>query len=115
TYLNGQIVGQTGDDTPNAWSTPRQYGVPAGLLKPGRNTIAVRVFDRYGGGGFTGAPGSLTLRPAAGSGDPIPLAGEWKMHIEHRLDPNAVTGGNAPGRPRPPMGPDHSHAPSGLF
>jgi sialate O-acetylesterase len=59
TFINGVKVGQTGAETPNFWQHPRRYVVPAGVLKPGRNVIAVRVWDHTGGGGFAGpGPGS---------------------------------------------------------
>lgn len=55
TYLNGERIGQTGTETPNAYSVPRSYPIPRGVIKPGAmNTIAVRVFDNLGGGGMTG-------------------------------------------------------------
>ena len=44
TFVNGQLVGSTnGLDA-------RKYALPDGLLKPGRNVIAVRVTDTGGGG-----------------------------------------------------------------
>ena len=52
TYINGVKVGATGKEVPNWYSTPRNYTVPAGLLKAGKNTVAVRVWDHTGGGGF---------------------------------------------------------------
>ncbi|MDQ7012454.1 MAG: glycoside hydrolase N-terminal domain-containing protein [Planctomycetota bacterium] len=58
TYVNGVRVGATGSmppDAATAWNVPRQYTVPADLLKPGEiNTIAVRVHDSGGAGGITG-------------------------------------------------------------
>jgi beta-galactosidase len=53
TYFNGVRVGGVGPETPDAYSVQREYTVPAQLVKPGKNVIAVRVWDRYGGGGFT--------------------------------------------------------------
>ena len=55
TYWNGERVGATGAETPQYWSAPRRYTVPGRLVKAGRNVLAVRVFDHYGGGGFAGA------------------------------------------------------------
>ncbi len=31
----------------------REYTIPVNLIKPGKNVIAIRVWDKYGGGGFT--------------------------------------------------------------
>ena len=36
-----------------AYAVQREYTIPASLVKPGKNVIAVRVWDVYGGGGFT--------------------------------------------------------------
>jgi sialate O-acetylesterase len=76
TYFNGERVGSTGPDTPNAWVAPRLYRVPGSLVRAGRNTLAVRVFDRVGGGGFGG--GQMTLAPLGSApGDGVALNGEW--------------------------------------
>jgi hypothetical protein len=37
--------------------------VPAGALKPGRNVIAVRIWDQFGGGGFNGPKPEMRLSP----------------------------------------------------
>ncbi|MBC7327638.1 carbohydrate binding domain-containing protein [bacterium] len=63
TFFNGELVGKTDNTTPNWWSVPRQYVVPGRLVKAGKNTIAVRVFDNYGGGGFAGKTQELFLKP----------------------------------------------------
>jgi hypothetical protein len=68
TYWNGKEVGATGPGTPNHWAQPRAYRIPGRLVKPGDNTIAVRVFDQWGGGGFGGEPGSVRLVRAQRAG-----------------------------------------------
>ena len=55
TYFNGTRVGATGNETPDSYMVPRRYQVPGSLVHTGRNLIAVRVFDRAGGGGFGGS------------------------------------------------------------
>ncbi|QKG56112.1 hypothetical protein GKZ68_05320 [Hymenobacter sp. BRD128] len=60
TYVNGVRVGYA-----SGYDRPRSYPVPAGLLRPGRNVIAVRVVDTGGGGGITGEPAELALRGLA--------------------------------------------------
>ncbi len=52
-YFNGILVGSTQNNVNNNWSDIRTYTVPAKLVKLGANSIAIRIFDRYGGGGFT--------------------------------------------------------------
>ena len=74
TWVNGEPVGAT-----CGWDTPRHYPVPAGLLRAGRNVIAVRVVDTGGGGGFHGAAQAMQLETAAGS---LPLAGDWLARVE---------------------------------
>jgi hypothetical protein len=56
-FVNGVKVGQTGSFFPNyksAWNVQRKYELPNGLLKQGKNTIAVRVYDEGLDGGIRG-------------------------------------------------------------
>lgn len=69
-YVNGREVGAT-----KRYDTPRNYRIPAGVLKPGANPITVRVYDTGRSGGFTGKPDSLAL--VLGS-ERIALAREWR-------------------------------------
>lgn len=73
-YVNGVRVGGTRDD--GKWNQERKYEVPAGVLRAGRNVIAVRVVDTAGAGGIFGKPEQLTLATAT---DSVSLAGEWKL------------------------------------
>jgi beta-galactosidase len=66
TFWNGEAVGSTGTDTPNAWNTNRRYTIPGRLVKPGRNVLAIRLWDWYGGGGVFSPATDLTLRPQSG-------------------------------------------------
>lgn len=61
TFFNGELVGRTDKATPLSYSVPRRYIVPGHLVRPGQNVIAVRVFDHFGAGGFTGDPLSLFI------------------------------------------------------
>ncbi|MCX6217390.1 sialate O-acetylesterase [Spirosoma sp.] len=72
TFVNGQLVGST------KGRGARVYMLPEGLLKPGRNVIAVRVTDTGGSGGLMGEPQKLNL---SGDGLMIPLAGQWKYRV----------------------------------
>lgn len=85
TYWNGLEVGRTGEETPSFWQHPRVYEVPAMLVQPGKNVIAIRVFDRTGQGGFTGPAAALTIEPAGPEAHyhRINLAGTWKFHPEY--------------------------------
>jgi len=71
TYINGQWVGAS------SWvENPRAYDINAGVLQPGTNEIAIRVFKSKAGGGFIGKPDDLKI--VLGDNTVIPLAGEWK-------------------------------------
>ncbi|MBC7509485.1 MAG: hypothetical protein H7320_12175 [Ferruginibacter sp.] len=52
-YINGIKVAFTDSTTKDTWSYNRFYSLKAGTFKAGNNTIAIRIFDNYGGGGFT--------------------------------------------------------------
>ena len=62
TFVNGVQVGQVDKNTLGFWAYQRCYRIPGHLLKNGRNLIAVRVFDHFGGGGFTGPKEKMVLR-----------------------------------------------------
>jgi sialate O-acetylesterase len=70
-YVNGTWVGAS------AWvENPRAYLLPEGVLKPGKNLVAIRVFKTKPDGGFLGKPGELRLE--LGDYSSVPLAGDWK-------------------------------------
>lgn len=71
-YVNGQQVGSS------SWvENPRVYFARG--LKPGRNVIAIRLFNVKPNGGFI-SPAD-TLRLVLGDGTAISLAGEWKGKV----------------------------------
>ena len=69
TYINGQLVGETDN-----WYTKRNYTLKKGILKPGKNTIAVKVLDRAGGGGFASSSADMFLKMGTEQAD---LSGDW--------------------------------------
>lgn len=72
TWVNGVKVGSS-----KRHDKRRQYAVPPGILKEGRNVIAVEATDWKMDGGFVSDdPNELGLRFADGSS--IALAGEWR-------------------------------------
>jgi sialate O-acetylesterase len=105
TWVNGVKLGGT-----VGYNVVRKYAVPAGVLKPGRNVVAVRVLDTGGGGGIWGEEKLqlvLKAKPAAGlqtaslgaaaAPPPLPLGGPWQYRIGVRLEdappsPTGVTG-----------------------
>ncbi len=73
-YLNGKEVGAS------AWvENPRVYFIPDGVLKPGKNLVAIRVLKTKPEGGFLSKPEVLRLE--LGDKTSIPLAGEWKAQL----------------------------------
>jgi len=73
-YINGTSVGGS------AWvENPRAYPIPNGVLKPGRNVVAIRVLKTKPVGGSLGKPAELHLTLADHTN--IPLAGQWKAKL----------------------------------
>ena len=87
-YLNGTKVGET----KNQYSEQRKYRIPAGVLKAGKNVIAVRVEDTGGGGGLYGEAGDMSLSVGTKS---VPLAGDWSFKIEKVAETNMTLGPNS--------------------
>ena len=110
TYFNGARVGSTGPDTPNAWTVSRRYAVPGRLVRAGRNTVAVRVFDRVGGGGFGG--GEMWLAPpGAARAEAVRLEGAWDYREEFTAPSRRVDYSR---QPQPP-GPANQNSPTVLY
>ena len=74
TWVNGVKVGGL-----SRYDADRLYTIPAGVLKAGKNIIAVRVTDGGGGGGIYGDAANMKLTI-----DNVPqsLAGDWLFRIE---------------------------------
>lgn len=88
TWINGRYVGGQ-----QGWNTPRVYRVPEGVLKPGRNLIAVGVLDTNGGGGAWGPASDKRL--VLGDGSEVSLADGWRHRVAAAL-------GDVPNPPRTP-------------
>jgi sialate O-acetylesterase len=114
TYFNGTQVGTTGGpDMPNAYTVARSYTVPGALVRAGRNLIAVRVFDRSGGGGFAAVPGQMALAPpGAQSKDAVSLEGAWAYKVEVEFKPIQPDYSRMPAQP---PGPNNQNSPSMLY
>jgi sialate O-acetylesterase len=109
TYFNGKRVGGIGSETPNSYIVQRRYKVPAELVKPGKNIIAVRVFDSAGEGGF--GPGKMALALVGDESSAIPLEGDWKYKVERELTAKNPDWGSRPEAP----GPTNQNSPSVLY
>lgn len=77
-YINGKQVGNTTYLYPQ-----RRYNVPAGLLKAGKNTFAIRVSNYNGKGGFVSDKPYYVF---AGS-DTISLTGYWQYKVGEVFEP----------------------------
>ncbi|MBC6610006.1 sialate O-acetylesterase [Hymenobacter sp. BT507] len=84
TYINGQLVGTTGYQYP-----PRKYDFGPGVLKPGKNTVVVRLVSNGGRGGFTL---DKEYRLMAG-GQTLDLRGPWQYKVGATMSP--APGGTA--------------------
>ncbi len=82
-YVNGQLVGNITYQYP-----PRRYEIPAGVLKPGKNTIVIRVINNTGKGGFV--PDKSYYMTANGYN--IDLKGTWQYKVGEVYEPTAWTG-----------------------
>jgi sialate O-acetylesterase len=93
TFVNGVRVGAL-----SQWDAPREYRVAAGLLRPGVNTIAVRVLDTGVGGGIHGEPGLMRIEPEWADSVSVALDGEWSYRASVALGdlktPPPPQGGN---------------------
>ncbi len=84
TYFNGAVIGTTGEETPDTWDVPRCYRIPGKLVKAGKNTIAVRVFDSAHAGGFP--PGGKLILMSDDK-EILSLNGAWKTAAENIYKP----------------------------
>ena len=76
-FVNGTFVGRTTYTYP-----PRKYNVPAGVLREGKNVIAVKLAAPAGNGEFVkDKPYKLV-----NSGGEVSLTGAWKCRVGMNLD-----------------------------
>ena len=97
TFWNGAPIGHT-----DRFQTPRNYTIPGAQVKAGRTTIAIRVLDTGGGGGFGGDANAMNLQLGNNT---LPLNGPWKMQVGAALK-------DLPPSPLPPNNPN---APTVLY
>lgn len=115
TFINGNKIG--GYESDSFWDKDRIYDIPASLVNDTILTIAVRVIDNQGGGGFWGVPEKLKLHPKYFN-QSISLATAWKYLpvAEYRYGKFFVFGSNGDYYNRPKLTIDFSaYTPSSLF
>jgi len=81
-YVNGKLVGNVTYQYP-----PRRYEIPSGVLKPGKNSIVVRVINSGGKGGFV--PDKPYFMTA--NGHNIDLKGTWQYKVGEVYEPQEFT------------------------
>ncbi|MBN1782693.1 9-O-acetylesterase [bacterium] len=99
TWVNGVPVGGM-----QIYNRKREYPIPAHVIHPGINVIAVRVTDHHGGGGFWGNPEDMALK--SGEDVRLPLAGKWRYRV-------GIPAKDLPPVPREVVGMEND--PTGLF
>lgn len=80
-YVNGQKIGDTGvmpknqpqGNSVSAWTQNRSYTVPAKFLKPGKNLLAICLYNMNGPGGFM--PPDTSTREIVGPFDSGAITG----------------------------------------
>jgi glycosidase len=73
-YFNGELIGKTGEETPNWWEKPRIYSIPQRLVKWGEeNIISIRIYDRGGEGGIRGPLFIIKKEDWESLGSPVKL------------------------------------------
>lgn len=83
-YINGVLAGNTTYMYPQ-----RRYNLPAGLLKPGKNLIVIRVINNFGKGGFVPDKPYYIFT----NKDTLDLKGYWQYKIGEVFVPQLSIGG----------------------
>ncbi|MEN0052802.1 MAG: glycoside hydrolase family 95 protein [Mucilaginibacter sp.] len=82
TYVNGKLVGSAAN------TANRKYAIPADLLHPGKNIIAVQVINFFDKGGFTTVKEKFAVYPEGDKPENgILLKPEWKYWIQDNNPP----------------------------
>ncbi len=83
-WVNGRLVGATGQETESAWTVLRSYKIPAGLADAGgKLLVALRVRSHVFAGGFAGPAETMWIAPVgAPPTDRIALDGAWASKVE---------------------------------
>lgn len=72
TWVNGEFVGAADTDP---YRDEHQFPIPASVLKPGKNVIAVRVL---GNRGFVSNARTMTINQLGNDAASLPISGPWK-------------------------------------
>ena len=81
-WINGQSASFT-PPAQGAAAAGLRFAIPAGTLRPGANTVTVRIQNARGAGGFTGTADQMTIEDAR-------LSGTWKYRVERQTNAGAL-------------------------
>jgi putative membrane-bound dehydrogenase-like protein len=85
-WVNGQPLPRP-PAAPGGWRAPVVYTLPDGVLKPGANTITVRIRNLRREGGFVDSPDAMYVE---GGEQKVPLAGTWQYRAERQTNAAAL-------------------------
>ena len=132
-YIDGERIGEVDPAIADPGMFPRFYRIPAAAVKAATLTIAIRVFNRGGIGGFTGSADQMWLRQVLETNKPareekakatkakatskekkavaavtmVSLAGSWRHQVELALEAKTTV-------PPPPLHNMHHYVPASL-
>jgi sialate O-acetylesterase len=89
TFINGKLIGMSGGFPPQyvtAYDAHREYYLPKDILKEGKNTIAIRVYDAQLGGGIIGGAVRISIIESNKGSNAyldldVDLRGSWKINL----------------------------------
>ena len=81
-WVNGQAIAAP-PATAGGPPSPPIYALPDGSMRPGTNTITVRIQNFRGDGGFLGMPDAMYVQ---GGEHRVPLAGSWRYRVERQTN-----------------------------
>lgn len=86
TYINGKFIGND-----EGISKKRHYGIPADLVKIGKNSIAVQVINYFDKGGFAGTKGTDRIFVVYPEGtkaeEGIAISPDWHYQVQDENPP----------------------------
>ena len=86
-WVNGQPLARP-PAAPGGWRAPVVFPLAKGVLKPGVNTITVRIGNLRREGGFLDSPAAMYIE-----GDQkLPLAGTWQYRVERQTNAASLYG-----------------------
>jgi len=82
TYVNGNLIGSQDN-----FDKIRNYKIPKGLLREGKNIIAIQVINLQGKGGIAGYKDTSNMIGLKNNQEKIVLNGDWKYFIQDSNSP----------------------------